>query len=795
MGNVIGQRVLRREDPEMLRGEAKFVADINLPNMTHMAILRSPHAHARIKSIDTTAAAAMPGVVKVITSADLANKVMPMPCIWKPGVTGAPESFFPPHPYGLPGSSAVLATDRVRFIGDPVVAVVAETRAQAEDALEKVAVDYELLPVVIDAKSALEKGAPQLHETVPNNLNAYWRCGEKDKTDAAIKAAEVVVTLDIVNQRTINNPIEPRGALGDYNTATGEFTLYTSSQSPHNHRLLLAYLILGIPFNKLRVIAPNIGGSFGTKGYIYSDMVLVLFLSRELGRPVKWVDTRAGMMRGTVQGRDHVSTGTLAGTKDGKITALRCTSYANLGAYPSTIGPGVATAMMGRSLTSVYEVPAAFCDVYATFTNKVPLGAQRGSGRAEATFLVERLVDNYARQIGMDPAEVRRKNFIPKEKFPYENGLGWKYDSGDYRPAFDKALEMVGYADFADKKAEAKARGKRLGVGLASYVAIGGVGPSPRMGQEGMLGGTWESCNIKVHPTSEVTVIIGSKPHGQSHETVFAQIAADTFGVDPGQVQVLHSDTQRAPYGQGTYGSRSLSVQGASVHVTAKKIVEKMRAAAAHMLQANVDDIVYEGGRAYVKGSPDKAKRFDEIALGLWYAWDMPKGMEPALEATTFFDPPDFNYPFGSQAAVVEIDERTGAVEVKRFISVSDSGVPVNPMVIEGQIHGGVAHGIGQALFEQAIYGEDGTLLTDNFDEYPLPRAGHLPNVELATTVTPTPYTELGAKGAGELGTVGAAAAVGNAVVDALWDLGVRHVEMPFTPERVWRAIEAAKKA
>jgi carbon-monoxide dehydrogenase large subunit len=557
--------------------------------------------------------------------------------------------------------------------------------------------------------------------------------------------------------------------------------------------LLLSYLILGIPFNKLRIVAPNVGGSFGTKGYIYSDMALTLFLSRELERPIKWVDTRSGLMRSTVQGRDHKYTGTLAGTRDGRITALKVTSHANLGAYPSTIGPGVATAMLGRSISGVYQIPHAFCEVYAAFTNKVPLGAQRGSGRAEATFMIERLVDRYARQIGMDPADVRRKNMIAPDKFPYDNGLGWLYDSGNYQPTLDRALEMVGYGEIAAKKAEANKRGKRLGVGMASFVAIGGVGPSPRMAQEGMLGGTWESADIKVHPTSEVTLIIGSKPHGQSHETVFAQIAGDVLGIDSAMVEVLHSDTQRAPYGQGTYGSRSLSVQGAAVHVTAKKIVEKLRLAAAHMLEAHPDDIVYEGGRAYVKGSPEKAKRFDEIALALFYGWSLPPGMEPSLEATTYFDPPDFNYPFGSHAVVVEVDERTGQVEIVKYAAVSDCGTPVNPMVIEGQIHGGIAHGLGQTFWEQAIYGEDGQLLNGNLWLYPLPRASWMPHFELDQTVTPTPHSELGAKGAGELGTIGATAAVTNAVVDALADLGVEHIEMPLSPERVWRTIRDAK--
>ncbi|MEJ7651984.1 MAG: xanthine dehydrogenase family protein molybdopterin-binding subunit [Chloroflexia bacterium] len=630
---VVGTPVKRREDPELLRGDARFTADMTLPGMLHMAILRSPHGHARITSMDVSAAERMPGVVRVITADDIATALMPLPCIWIPGGV---ESHFPSHPFGMPGAGRALQGDRVRYIGDSVAAVVAETRLQAYDALEAIRVGYEVLPAVVLAEDAVKDGAPQLHPEVPNNLNALWSCGNKDAADRAIASAEVVVNQVIHNQRTINSPIEPRAALAQYDAASGEYTLYATTQSPHNHRLLLAYMILGIPFNKLRVVGPNVGGSFGTKGYIYPDMPLVLYLAKELGRPVKWVDTRNGLMRSTVQGRDQMQYATLAGARDGRITGLKCTAYANLGAYPSPIGPGVATAMMGRSLTGVYDVSAAYCEVYAAFTNTVPLGAQRGSGRAEATFLVERLVDLFALQIGMDPAEVRRKNMVAADEFPYDNGLGWLYDSGDYETALNRSLEMIGYSDIAAKKQEARGRGKRLGVGMGAFVAVSGVGPSPRMGREGMLGGTWESANIRVQPTGEVAVVVGSKPHGQSHETVYAQIVAQVLGVDINQIEVLHSDTERAPYGQGSYGSRSLSVCGPAVHVTAEKIREKAIKMAAHMFEAAEDDIVFEDGKFSVQGSPQTSRTLQEVAIALWYGWDIPAGMEPNLDSTTF---------------------------------------------------------------------------------------------------------------------------------------------------------------
>ncbi len=786
--HVFGKPVKRKEDPAMLQGHAPFIADITLPNMAYMEILRSPHAHARILSVDTSAAEKMPGVLKVITGKDLIGRMRPLPCVWIPGGV---ESHFPLHPQNVPGAGMPLQSEKVLFIGDGVAAIVAETRYQAQDALSAIKVEYEVLEAVTQADLAVADGAPQLHDVVPNNLNAYWTCGDPAATDQAIKQAEVVVDIDILNQRTINSPIEPRGAVGAYDAVTGDFTLYASTQSPHNHRLILCFYVLNLPLNRLRVISPTVGGSFGTKGYVYPDMPLVLFLARELNRPIKWVDSREGYMRSTVQGRDHKQHAQMAGTRDGKITALRCTSYANLGAYPSTIGPGVATAMMGRSITGSYAIPDAFCEVYAAFTNVVPLGAQRGSGRAEATFMVERLIDLYAAEIGIDPAEVRLKNMVQPEQMPYDNGLGWLYDSGDYPRLLKRALEMAGYAGIPALKEEAKRRGKRLGVGMASFVAVSGVGPSPRMAKEGMLGGTWEAASIRIEPTGEVVCTVGSKPHGQSHDTVFAQIVADQLSIPVERIIVRHSDTVGTPFGQGSYGSRSFSMAGPALYITAEKLIQKACVAAAHLLKADPAELEFENSRFYVRSDLSRGITLLETSLALFYAWDIPAGVEPCLEATTFWDAPDFNYPNGAQVAIVEIDEESGEIELKRHIAVSDVGTIGNPMVIEGQIQGGIVHGLGQALFEQAIYDEEGHLLSNSLENYALPKAPGLPHFELDYVMTPTQHNPLGSKGAGEVGTVGATAAIGNAVCDALRDYGVKHLDMPYTPEKLWHAMQA----
>ncbi len=789
--NVMGASIRPREGLSMIRGEAQFIADVTLPDMLHAAILRSSQGHAIIRGIDTSAAEAMPGVVRVFTGADTAH-LMPLPVIWVPPDV---ESHWPPHPSGMvPGSQPLLATDRVRSVGDQVAVVVAETRQQAYDALGAIKVEYEPLPVVVDAEAALKEGAPQLHETVPGNLVFHATFGDKDATDQAIANAEVVVKQRMRNQRLIGNTIETRGSVGHYDAKTGEYTLWTNVQPLYPIRLLIALYVLGIPYNKLRVIAPRIGSSQGSKGYLFPDAPLMLFLAKELGHPVKWIDTRSGLARSTVQGRDHADYVTLAGTKDGKITAISCTGYSNLGAYPVINAPGQPRTLIGRSITGAYVIEHPFYEVYAVLTNTVPVGPLRGSGRAEAIYLVERIIDLYAREIGMDPAAVRRKNMVRSDQFPYANGLGWVYDSGNYEVALDKALEMIDYASVKARKAEARERGKRLGVGIGSYVAVAGVGPSARMGKEGLVSGTWGAAYMCVHPTGEVTVTTGAQPHGQSQETTFAQIAAKELGIGVDQVKVKHSDTDGALYfGQTSYGSRSLSVEGVAVYNAAQKMKEKVRKFAAHTFKAAEEDVVYEDGKVYAKWAPDKAvMTLQQVAFTLWLAWDLPEGMEPGLEVRAYFNPPEFNYPFGTHVALVEVDEKTGQIDVVRYVAVNDFGNVVNPKVVDGQTHGNIALGVGQALLEEAVYGGDGQILTDSFSTYAIPKASQLPSFELARTVTPTPHNPLGAKGAGDVSNPAVAPAIVNAVCDALSDLGIRDLEMPLRPEKVWRAMREA---
>jgi aerobic carbon-monoxide dehydrogenase large subunit len=792
--NIVGASIKTKEAPSLLRGEAQFVADISLPEMLHAAILRSPHGHALIKSINTGVASAMPGVVRVFTAAD-AQGLMPLPVVWVPQDV---ESHFPPHPSGIvPGSQPVLAQDRVRFVGEQVAVVVAETRQQACDALDAIKVEYQPLPVVLDGEEAVKEGAPQLHDAVPNNLAFHAGYGDRAATEEAIANAEVVVKQRITNQRLIANTPETRGSIGQYDPTTGEYTLWTNVQPIYPVRLLISSYVLGIPYNKLRVIAPNIGGSMGSKGYLFPDAPLVLFIAKELGRPVKWVDTRTGFARSTVQGRDHVDYVTIAGTKDGKITALLCSGFSNIGAYPVINAPGQPRTLIGRSITGAYDIQNPFYEVSVVFTNTVQVGPLRGSGRAEAIYMIERMIDLYAREIGMDPAEVRRKNMVKPDQFPFQNRLGWTYDSGDYPATLDKALEMVDYSGFAAKKAEARHRGKRLGIGIGSYVVVAGVGPSAKMGQEGLVSGTWGTANLVVQPTGEVVLTTGAQPHGQSQETTFSQIVAQELGVPVETVQVRHSDTKGALfYGQASYGSRSMSVEGTAVYKATQMVKEKARTFAAHLFKANVDDVLFESGKVFLKYAPDKAMLpLQQAAFLMWLAWDLPEGMDPGLQATAYFNPKEFNFPFGTHVAVVEIDEATGKVDLVRYVAVNDFGNVVNPKVVDGQTHGNIAFGIGQALFEETIYDANGEILTDSYSTYPIPRATDMPAFELARTVTPTQSNPLGARGAGDVSNPPVAPAIVNAVCDALSDLGIRHIEMPLKPEKVWRAMQNARTA
>jgi aerobic carbon-monoxide dehydrogenase large subunit len=781
MTKMVGQALKRREDPLLITGHGNYLDDIKLPGMLHIALVRSPYAHANIKSIDTSKALAHPGVVAVFTGEDMMD-INPMPAAWQAG--GVKNVAVTPR---------ALAVGKVCLVGDPVALVVADNRFVARDAADLVEVEYEPLSVVVDAKAACQPGAPQLHESAANNIVFEWECGDKAKADAALGSAEVVVKEEILNQRLIPTPMETRGSVARYDSITGEFTVWMTSQAPHVARLLLTAFVFGIPETKLRCIAPHVGGGFGQKIFCYNDLAFTMWVSRKLGQPVKFVEDRSENYKYSTHGRDHITDAEIAGNRDGTITGLRVKTYANIGGYFSTIAAGIPTTLYGRIVTGVYKIPAAYCHVTGTYTNTAMVDAYRGAGRPEASYLVERMVDRFAAEIGMDPAEVRRKNFIQPEDFPYDNGLGLlPYDSGNYAPALDKALALAGYADFRKEQAEARKQGKLLGIGLSSYVEICGVAPSAWIGLagQGWGAGLFESANVRVHLTGKVVVTTGSLPHGQGLETTFAQIAADELGVPYDDVTIQWGDTHGTPFGYGTYGSRSLAVGGTAMFKSVAKIKEKAKKLAAHMLEANPDDIVFEDGKAFVKGSPDNAKTIGEIALQASVAYSLPEGMEPFLDETTYYDPPNCTFPFGTHIAIVEVDANTGAVDLKRYIAVDDCGNQINPLVIQGQIHGGITQGVAQALYEHGVYDENGQLVSGTLMDYAVPTAAMVPSYELDHTVTPSPVNPMGVKGAGEAGTIGSAQAVMNAVIDALEPFGVKHMQMPATPERVWRAMQ-----
>jgi carbon-monoxide dehydrogenase large subunit len=793
--DVLGAPIKRVEDPRFITGAGRYLDDIKLPGMTYMSILRSPYAHANIRSIDTASAAAMPGVLAVFTGEDIPYN--PLPMAWPAGGSaGIQNNVSTPY---------ALAKDSVKWTGEGVAAVIAESPEQATDALEAIEVDWEPLPAVVDVESAVADGAPQLHEVAPNNVVFDWSVGDKAGTDAAVDGAEVVVRQRLVNQRLIPNPMEVRGDIGRWDPGTDEYTVWMSSQTPHIQRLLLTAFVTGIPEHKVRCISPDVGGAFGTKIFCYADMALVMFASKALGgRPVKWVETRRENYHSTTHGRDHVTWVEIAGTRDGEVTGVRVKTLANLGGRLSTIGPGVPTTLYARVLSGCYKIPNVYAEVTGVYTNTTFVDAYRGAGRPEATYVIERAMDLFADEIGMDRAELRRRNFIAPDQFPYENpsGLGTAsggakiyIDSGNYEPAMDKALAAAGYADLEAKKAEAKGRGKLLGMGFSTYIEVCGVAPSKWIGAvgEGWGAAMWESSNIKVHLTGKAVVTMGTQPQGQGHETTYAQVVSHELGLPMEDIVVQHSDTLGTPFGYGTYGSRTSSVGMTAAIKAAGKIREKARRFAAHMLEASVDDIEVDGPNYSVKGSPDKVKTIQEIAFALDLGFDPPEGMEPYLDETAYYDTPNCTWPFGTHVAVVEVDEDTGHVDLVRYVAVDDVGKKINPLIVDGQLHGGIVQGVGQALWEQAVYADDGQLLSGSMLDYALPRASWLPEIELDETVTPSPVNPIGVKGVGEAGAIASTAAVANAVMDALSPLGIRHLDMPYTPQTMWRAMQAAK--
>jgi aerobic carbon-monoxide dehydrogenase large subunit len=783
----IGAPVKRREDFRFIKGIGKYTDDINLPDQTYCYILRSSLAHARIVSIDTAAAKAAPGVVAVYTAKDIDESgAAGLPCGWLVTSRDGTPMKEPKHP--------ILASGKVRHVGDPIVAVVAESYQQARDAAELVKLDLEELPVAVDMKRAL-LGGRAVHDEAPDNLCFDWELGDKAAADAAFARAAHVTKIDLINNRLVPNAMEPRAAIGQYDLASGDYTLYTTSQNPHVIRLLMGAFVLNIPEHKLRVYAPDVGGGFGSKIYHYAEEALVTWASPRVGRPVKWVSERSDSFLSDAHGRDHVTHAEMAFDANGRAIGLKCETLANMGAYLSTFAPCIPTWLHGTLLAGQYATPAIYCNVKAVFTNTVPVDAYRGAGRPEATYILERLMSKAAQEMGVDQAELRRKNFIKPSQFPYQTPVAVVYDTGDYEPALDKALELSDYANFPQRRAEAKRRGKLRGIGVASYIEACGIAPSSLVGALGARAGLYEVATVRVNPTGSVTVLTGSHSHGQGHETTFAQVVADKLGIDSGQIEIVHGDTAKVPYGMGTYGSRSLAVGGTAIVKALDKVIEKGCKIASHLLEASEGDIVFENGSFTVKGT-DKSKAFGEIALTAYVPHKYPiETLEPGLEETAFYDPKNFTYPAGTYICEVEIDPATGFTEIVSFAAADDFGNVVNPMIVEGQVHGGLAQGIGQALLENAVYDENGQLLTGSYMDYCMPRADDLPFFRVETLEgTPCTHNPLGVKGCGEAGAIGSPPAVINAVVDALKEFGVDHIDMPATPEKVWRIVNSGMK-
>jgi aerobic carbon-monoxide dehydrogenase large subunit len=783
---LIGQSVKRVEDARLITGAAKYLDDLTLQGMVHAAILRSPYAHARIRSIDTTAAAAAPGVVAVYTGKDFEH-LPPLPCAWP--ASGVEN---------LVNTPRALEIDRVTFSGAGVAVVVADTKEQAQDALALIDVDWEPLETIVDVEQAVADGAMQLHENAPSNIVMDWSCGDEDAADQGLGEADVVVRQRIENQRLIPTPLEVRGAAATYDAVSGTYTVWMTSQDPHIMRLLMTAFVFGIPETKMRCVALHVGGGFGTKIFLYHEYVLVAALAEKIGRPVKWVESRRENYVATTHGRDHVTYLEVGAKRDGTITAFKAKTYANLGGVLSTIAPGIPTTLYGRMLSGAYRFPAIHCQVIGVYTNTGMVDAYRGAGRPEATYLVERGIDLVARELGLDPVDVRRRNFVPSDAFPYEpaNNLlrGLKYDTGDYEKTLDRALEIVGYDGFRAEQEQAQKQGRLVGIGLSSYVEICGAAPSAWIGAvgEGWGASMWESANVRVHLTGKVAVTIGTQPQGQGHETTVSQIVASELGVPIEDVTVEIGDTLNTPFGYGTYASRSAAVGGTAVYNSVQKIKAKATRVGAHMLEASVDDVEYADGKVAIKGSPDRSKTIQEIAGAAALAYDLPKGEEPFLDDITYYDPPNCTFPFGTHVAVVEVDRETGEVRLLRYVAVDDVGRVINPMIVEGQVQGGIAQGVAQALWEGAVYDEDGQLMTSSLMDYAVPKADFFPSFEVDRTETPTDVNPLGVKGVGETGTIASTPAVVNAVVDALAPLGITHLDMPLTPERVWRAIGAS---
>ena len=782
MGNYIGKSEKRVEDPRFIQGKGNYVANLSMPDMAHVAILRSPHAHANIKSINTNAAKAMDGVIDVFVGQDLIDGgVGQMPVIWQ-----VPENKIPVR--------WPLTPDKVRHVGDSVAAVVAEDAYIARDALDLIEVDYEVLQAATGAESTTEDGKPLIHDEIDNNITFKWGLGDKEACDKAFGEADHVIEVDIENQRLIANAMEPRACAAQWTASTEEMTVWTTSQNPHIIRFGLSAVTLPeIPEHKLRVISPDVGGGFGSKIFHYPEEIILPWISKRVNRPVKWTATRSESYMTDSQGRDHVQHCKMAVTKDGTITGLHVELYADMGAYLSSIAPLIPTVVCITLFSGLYKIPGIWGHTTGTLTNTVPVDAYRGAGRPEAAFLLERLVDMAAKELGMDPVEFRKKNFISKDEFPYQTPVAFLYDSGDYHAMMEKAEENAGYGNMRKEQEKARKEGRLVGVGVSGCVEASGYGPAATVGALGFYGGMWEHGSIRVHPTGRVTVFSGSHSHGQSHQTTFAQIVADKLGVDVADVDVVQGDTDLVTQGMGTYGSRSVAVGGEALVNAATEIRKKLVELAAHLLEASVDDMVYddENGNVHVKGVEDKSKTFGELAFAAYSGHSLPEGMDPGLEQASYYNPGNFTFPCSAHIVQVEVDKDTGEVEIQRYVAVEDCGNVINPMVVEGQIVGGIVQGVGQALYEHGIYDDSGQLVTGSMLDYTMPRADNLPMIESDRTESPSPSNSLGVKGVGEMGSIASPPAVVNAVVDALADYGVKHIDMPLTSEKIWNIINS----
>ena len=771
----IGHSVKRKEDDRFIRGRGNYIDDITMPNMLHMAILRSPFAHAKINGIDTSAASAVPGVVAVVTGELMAQHNL----AWMPTISG--------------DTQAVLATDKVRFQGQEVAAVVAEDPYVARDALELIDVDYEPLGVVIDPRAAMAENAPLIRdekEGQADNHIYHWESGDKDATDSAFAEADVVVSLDTHYPRSHPAPLETCGCLADVDPATGQVTIYMTSQAPHLIRTVFA-LVAGLPEENIRIISPDIGGGFGNKVPVYPGYVVATAASLLLGRPVKWIEDRTENLISTGFARDFHMHGEMALKQDGTMLGLRTSLQADEGAFHADAQPSKLKVGLFHIVTGSYDLPAAHVEADGYYTNKAPGGvAYRCSFRVtEASYLIERLVQNAAYELGMDPADIRKKNFIRADQFPYESATGLVYDSGDYHAAMEKALEMVGYADLRAEQEAKRAEGKLWGIGLASFTEVVGAGPHKDYDILGVKMN--DGAELRIHPTGKAILKISSKTQGQGHETTFAQIAAEEIGIQPEDIKVQHGDTDNTPYGLGTYASRSTPTVGAATAMVSRRVIEKARKIAAHLLEADESDIEFTRPNFTVKGAPEKAVTIQDVAFAAYT--NFPDGMEAGLEGSYYYDPPNLTFPFGTYAVAVEVDPDTGVWEVTRMVAVDDCGVRINPMIVEGQIHGGLTEGYAIAAMEQITFDEAGNCIGSNFLDYLIPTAWETPKFELGETVTPSPHHPIGAKGVGESATVGSPAAYVNAVIDALWPLGVKNIDMPLTSDKVWDAIQAAK--